>query len=50
MKRLEFKECVLCGRKVVAPTSMDPLSYPKNGVCPACTKLPDFDEIMKNLF
>ena len=48
MKGLEYKECVLCGRKAVAPTGMDPLTYPKNGVCPACTKLPDLDEIMKN--
>ena len=43
MKGVEHKPCVICGKKVI-----DPITYPKNGVCPACTKLPDFEEKMKN--
>ena len=49
MKGLEYHDCILCGKKAVAPNNFNPLTYPKNGVCPACTKLPDFDERMKKL-
>ena len=27
----------------------NPIRYPKNKVCPACTRLPDFDKKMKEL-
>lgn len=44
MKGLEYGKCVFCGRKRVGPTRTNPLRYPKNKVCPACTRLPDFDK------
>ena len=46
--KVECKPCILCGKKVVVPNNFNPLTYPKKGVCPACTKLPDFEEKMKN--
>jgi hypothetical protein len=46
MKDVDYHECFLCGEKAVAPNNFDPLSYPKHGVCPACTKKPDFEEQM----
>ena len=36
MKGLEYHDCILCGKKAVAPNNFNPLTYPKNGVCPAC--------------
>lgn len=47
MKEVEYHKCVLCGEKRVAPNSRNPLRYSKHGVCPACTRLTDFEERMK---
>lgn len=46
MKGVDYANCVLCGRKEVAPSSTNPLTYPQYGVCPQCTKSPDFDKKM----
>ena len=46
MKGVDYANCVLCGRKEVAPSSTNPVTYPQYGVCPQCTKLPDFDTKM----
>jgi hypothetical protein len=47
MKNIEYRYCVLCGKKRVAPNTRNPLRYPKHGACPACVKSEDFEEQMK---
>jgi hypothetical protein len=47
MKNIEYRCCVLCGKKRVAPINRNPLRYPKYGACPTCKGLNDFEEQMK---
>jgi len=47
MKNIEYRCCVLCGRKRVAPINRNPLRYPRYGACPSCARLNDFEERMK---
>jgi hypothetical protein len=47
IKNFEYRRCVLCGKKRVAPINRNPLRYPRHGACPLCTRLDDFEEQMK---
>lgn len=47
IKNFEYRRCVLCGKKRVAPINRNPLRYPRYGACPSCTRLDDFEEQMK---
>lgn len=47
IKNFEYRRCVLCGKKKVAPINRNPLRYPRYGACPSCTRLDDFEEQMK---
>ena len=47
MTNIEYRRCILCGRKRVAPINRNPLKYPRLGACPSCTRLDDFEEQMK---
>jgi|GEM_PF-5894659 hypothetical protein len=47
IKNFEYRRCVLCGKKRVAPINRNPLRYHRYGACPSCTRLDDFEEQMK---
>ena len=47
MQNIEYRCCVLCGKKRVAPINRNPLRYSKYGACPTCRRLNDFEEQMK---
>ena len=47
IRNFEYRRCVLCGKKRVAPINRNPLRYPRYGACPSCTRLEDFEEQMK---
>jgi hypothetical protein len=47
MKNIEYRRCIICGRKRVAPTNRNPLRYPRLGACHSYTGVDDFEEQMK---
>jgi len=47
MKNIEYRSCVLCGMKRVAPINRNPLRYARYGACPSCKGLNDFEEQME---
>ena len=47
MKNFQYRSCVLCGKRRVGPNNRNPLCYPEDGACRACTRLSDFEEQMK---
>ena len=43
MQNIEYRCCVLCGKKRVAPINRNPPRYPKYGACPMFKIKSDFE-------